>query len=399
MAQQQIRRALIAGCGIVGPAVGMFLRRVAVEGVVYERRRAAAADEGLFLGVAPNGMNVLSELGLRDSIEAVSVPCDGFEFRNARDEVIGAMDRRRDEAQYGARLQMIRRGDLHRALTSAAQRAGVQVQFGRSLAGLDCSDPSTVVAHFADAGQEEGDIVLGCDGIHSTTRSLILPSAPGPAYSGLLDFGGFARCTVPIPAGVNVMVFGRRAFFGAFRTPAGDIWWFHNGGEKADAVSGDQPAVRAHLVALHEHDPAWIRDIIDATATVAGPFPLHDILSMPRWHRGRVCLVGDAAHATTPSAGQGASLALEDALVLAQCLRDIAPPERAFATFERVRRRRVEAIVRQSRRNGSGKAVSGPMGEWVRDRLLPFFLRLGARAQERQYAYRVEWSQRYSYGP
>ena len=116
---------------------------------------------------------------------------------------------------------------------------------------------------------------------------------------------------------------------------------------------------------------------------------------MPRWHSGRLCLIGDAAHATTPSAGQGASLALEDAMVLAQCVRDIDVPEHAFAAFERARRRRVEAIVKQSRRTGSAKAVSGPIGEWIRDRVLPLFLRLGTKAQERHYAYRVNWEQRY----
>jgi 2-polyprenyl-6-methoxyphenol hydroxylase-like FAD-dependent oxidoreductase len=109
-----------------------------------------------------------------------------------------------------------------------------------------------------------------------------------------------------------------------------------------------------------------------------------------------VCLIGDAALATTPSAGQGASLALEDAIVLAQCIRDIDVPQHAFATFERSRRRRVEAIVKQSRRNGSGKAVSGPIAEWIRDRLLPVFMRLGATVQERQYAYRVNWEERYA---
>ena len=127
-----------------------------------------------------------------------------------------------------------------------------------------------------------------------------------------------------------------------------------------------------------------------------GPFALNDILSMPRWHSGRVCLIGDAAHATTPSAGQGASLALEDAVVLAQCIRDIDAPQAAFATFERLRRTRVETIVKQSRRTGSTKAVSGPIGEWVRDRILPFFLRLGTAAQERQYAHRIDWAQRYA---
>jgi 2-polyprenyl-6-methoxyphenol hydroxylase-like FAD-dependent oxidoreductase len=117
---------------------------------------------------------------------------------------------------------------------------------------------------------------------------------------------------------------------------------------------------------------------------------------MPRWHSGRVCLIGDAAHATTPGAGQGASLALEDAMVLAQCIRDIDDPEAAFAAFERARRSRVETIVKESRRTGSTKAVSGPIGEWVRDRVLPFLLRLGTAAQERHYAHRITWAQRYA---
>ena len=201
---------------------------------------------------------------------------------------------------------------------------------------------------------------------------------------------------MPLPTGVNVTVFGRRAFFGAFRTPAGQVWWFHNSGEKrSEALLREPSALRPHVLELQQDDPTWIREIIGSTARLVGPFPLNDILFMPRWHTGRVCLLGDAAHATTPSAGQEASLALEDAMVLAQCIRDIDAPERAFAAFEHARRKRVAEIVKQSRRNGGGKAVSGPIGEWVRDRLLPFFLRLGTRAQERQYAYRVDWAQRY----
>jgi 2-polyprenyl-6-methoxyphenol hydroxylase-like FAD-dependent oxidoreductase len=192
------------------------------------------------------------------------------------------------------------------------------------------------------------------------------------------------------------MVFGRRAFFGAFKTPAGEVWWFHNSGQqRPEAALRESSSLRAHVLELHANDPTWIHDVIDRTPAVVGPFPLNDILSMPRWYSGRVCLIGDAAHATTPSAGQGASLALEDAMVLAQCLRDIDAPEQAFAAFERARRRRVETIVKESRRTGSAKAVSGPIGEWIRDRVLPVFLRLGTKAQERHYAYRLNWAQRY----
>ncbi|MEW5854702.1 MAG: NAD(P)/FAD-dependent oxidoreductase [Myxococcota bacterium] len=389
-----LQRVIIVGCGIAGPLVGLFLRRVGVQVELCEARSREAGNDGAFLGVAPNGMNVLDEAGVRAAVEAVSVRCHAFQFQNARGQLIGAIDRREDPRRFGTGLQMIRRADLHHALTAAAESQGVRIHFDRRLLGVE-QDGDRVTARFSDGSAEVADALLGCDGIRSATRQLVMPDAPAPTYSGLVDHAGFVHCPeAPLEPGVNVMVFGRRAFFGAFKTPAGDVWWFHNGGVRnTELIEREPQAVRARMLQLHREDPAWIAQVIDATPTVLGPFALHDILSLPRWHVGRVCLLGDAAHATTPSAGQGASLAMEDALVLAQCLRDVDDPARAFATFQRARQERVERIVRQSRRNGSGKAVSGPVGEWVRDRLLPWFLRFGEQVQSRQYAHRLRWTE------
>ena len=117
------------------------------------------------------------------------------------------------------------------------------------------------------------------------------------------------------------------------------------------------------------------------------------IPSLPAWHRGAVCLIGDAAHAIGPHVGQGASLALEDAVVLAKCLRDILDPPVAFATFERLRRERVEPIVKQSRRTGQQKAPAGWIGRKVRDLVLPVFLRRGAEATAEVYRYQLNWDE------
>jgi 2-polyprenyl-6-methoxyphenol hydroxylase-like FAD-dependent oxidoreductase len=136
-----------------------------------------------------------------------------------------------------------------------------------------------------------------------------------------------------------------------------------------------------------------IQEIIRSTESGIGGFPIYDIPPQPIWHKGPVVLVGDAVHAISPSSGQGASLAMEDAAILAKCLRDIAPMEQAFATYERLRRARVERMVEWARSLGGMKTVTNPIQVWLRDLMLPFFLKRSANptALDWVYAYTVDW--------
>ena len=104
-------------------------------------------------------------------------------------------------------------------------------------------------------------------------------------------------------------------------------------------------------------DAGPARDIIGATTDELAAFPVYDMPVVPTWHRDSMVIIGDAAHATSPSSGQGASLAIEDAIVLAKCLRDCDGIRQAFATYERLRRTRVERVVAYSARVGQSKTV------------------------------------------
>jgi 2-polyprenyl-6-methoxyphenol hydroxylase-like FAD-dependent oxidoreductase len=387
-----IRRAIVAGAGIAGPVLGVVLRRLGAEVTIVEARPGPSGDEGAFLGLAPNGMNVLGELGLADAVVARGVVSEGMVFHNGRGRTIGTIDHRALGHKFGQRMVMIRRGVLHDALLTAARAHGADVQFGARVEQI-AQDAGGVTVRLEGGRDLAGDVLLGCDGLRSRVRALALPDSPPPGYTGLLDFGGFARGpAAPLRPGWTTMVFGRRAFFGAFAAPGGEVWWFHNSGEKQPDVRADPETWRARILAQHDGDSPWIADVVRATPELLGPWAVHDIMTLPRWHDRRVCLLGDAAHATSPSAGQGASLAIEDALMLGKCLRDSAAPAQAFAAFEALRRPRVEAVVRQARRNGDPKAPPGPVAAWFRDRMLPMFLRLGAAAQERLFDYRVDWS-------
>jgi 2-polyprenyl-6-methoxyphenol hydroxylase-like FAD-dependent oxidoreductase len=151
---------------------------------------------------------------------------------------------------------------------------------------------------------------------------------------------------------------------------------------------------KQRLLELFRGDQPFIRNIIRAAETTFPDFPSYAIPKQRSWHQGPVVLLGDAAHAISPSSGQGASMALEDAVVLAKCLRDISNLEQAFGTYEHLRRERTEQMYEVGVKQDSGKFASGhPMQAWFRDLMTPFFLkRVTPESLEWLYSYRVDWN-------
>lgn len=399
------RKALIIGCGVAGPATALFLEQAGLDAEVYEARGAEEAGGGFFLYLAPNGVNVLKTLGVDRYLEPNGFPPTGMTFLSAKGKQLGAFDSRLDGERYGARGLVVKRADLQSVLRGEAERQGILVCFGKKLKKVEALGESGVVAHFTDGTSARGDLLVGCDGLHSRTRQLVFPESPKPAYLGLIDCGGFAHLPELLHlSGPQVMTFGKKAFFGYVVRPSGEVYWFSNvpwprkpGRDELTAFGND--AWKERLLEIHRDDPAPTLRIIAATpAEEIGRWPTRDLSALPTWHRGPVCVIGDAAHASSSAAGQGASMALEDAAVLGKCLRDVTDTEHAFATFQGLRRARVEAVVQQARRNGSRK-VPHPVLGWVRDLTLPLFLKMAARAaakSDRQdvNSYKVEWEEK-----
>lgn len=390
------RKALIIGCGIAGPVAAMFLERAGIRSEIFEARQSPDDEAGAFLNLVPNGMSVLRTLGIHDEVAAHGFLSTGIEFFSGRGKFLGRMEMGGEE-RWGVRPVVIRRGLLNRALREAAARRGVEIRWGKRLVALRDEGREGVVARFEDGTESRGDFVLGCDGIHSRARRSIFPEAREPSYTGVLDSGGFARVPDLPPTGPAMrMIFGRRAFFGYTTTPTGEVYWFSNHHRKRAPERGELERIpdaewRRRLLELHEGDPEPVGRIIRSTERSIGRWAIHDLPSLAAWHRGRVCLLGDAAHATSPHVGGGASLAMEDAIVVARCLRDEPDVETAFATFEAQRRERVMRLVRDARRTGNQKAVSNPILVRIRDRMLPFFLKRAASSSDWIHAYRVEW--------
>ncbi|SEK42570.1 FAD-dependent oxidoreductase [Nonomuraea pusilla] len=375
-------KALITGCGIAGPAMAMALREAGIEAEIFEAYGKGAEGVGAFLNLASNGLDALRVLGAHRTVMAAGIPTPRMVMWSGTGKRLG-------EVANGLALDdgtvshTILRSDLYRVVRDEAVARGITISYGKRLVTFE-ETGDRVVAGFEDGTWAEGDVLICAEGVHSRTRALLDPRGPRPRYSGLYGFGGITKVPgLPGEPGTYHMIFGKKAFFGYTVAASGETWWFANLPRRL----GDEPADwRPALVEAFAGDHNATADLL-RTADLGSGLPVYDLPPLAGWHRGRVVLIGDAAHATSPSAGQGASLAVEDAVVLARCLRDEPGHQQAFARYEAERRGRAERVVAYSRRISNSKAP-GPVGRVFRDLVMPAFLRRAADQKSLGWLYR-----------
>ena len=396
---RQKRKALIIGGGIAGPVAALLLQRAGIEAEIYEARAESTDYGGSFLNMACNGLGVLKTLGLDDQVSSQGSPIPRMIIWSGKGKRLGEV-RNGARAEVGAPSINILRSRLHQVLREGAEQRRIKTAFGKKLTGLSTGEQG-VIATFEDGTIAEGSFLVGCDGVHSRTRHLINPDAPTPQYTGLISVGGFAQhSSFPPTPDTQHFVFGKRAFFGYHISSSGEMYWFVNFSQRSAPSRGDVDMIvsdewQERMLDLFRGDLPLISEMIRATESPIIGYPIYDISTQPIWQKGPVVLVGDAIHAVSPGAGQGASLAVEDAIVLAKCLRDREDLSQAFATYERQRRARVEHMVQYGRSLGQAKVMTNPIQVWFRDLLMPFFLERFANpaALDWVYSYKVDWDE------
>jgi FAD-dependent urate hydroxylase len=391
-----IRTALIIGAGVAGPATAMALQKAGIVPTVYEAHPDGADGIGIFLTVASNGMDALGVLDADKAVLAAGFPTPGITLRSAAGKKLG-VTRTGQALPDGTVSQTITRAALYQALYRETADRGIRIEHGKRLVAAENLGDG-VRAVFADGSEATADVLIGCDGIGSAVRRIIDPAAPAPAYAGLLTTGGYARgVRVSSDPGSYEMIFGRRAFFGYAVAPSKDVWWFANlarsdepGHGELAAVSGEQ--WRRRLLALFTDDAGPAAELVRASPDIMPASPIHTMPHLPTWHRDRMIVIGDAAHAPSPTSGQGASLSAEDAVMLAKCLRDLPTPQAAFSEFTAARRPRVEKIIKWAARINSNK-IPGPAGRAIRDALLPPIMKLTAdsKSLRQTFDYHLDW--------
>ncbi|MGH3156324.1 MAG: FAD-dependent oxidoreductase, partial [Streptosporangiaceae bacterium] len=219
-----VRNALIIGGGIAGPTAAMALQKARIDPVIYEARPAAAGPSGSFLTVASNGIGALRVLGADQPVLDTAFPTPSITLRSYTGRHLGA-NSTGWALPDGTASHTIKREDLYRALHEEARRRDITVESGKRLVSAEQTEQG-VRAVFDDGSSAAGDLLIGCDGVHSSVRPVIDFSAPAPTYLGLINIGGYASgVSVQSGPGSYEMIFGRRAFFGYAMAPGGEAWW------------------------------------------------------------------------------------------------------------------------------------------------------------------------------
>jgi FAD-dependent urate hydroxylase len=394
------RIALVIGGGLAGPAAAIALRMAGVEARVFEAREDGAPVRGGGFNIATNGLDALRTLNALEATSGLGLPAGRLAFYGRGGRHLGTVTTGLP-APGEQDTTSFKRADLFAAVQAEAASRGIVTEYGKRLTGLE-QDGERVRAQFADGTAASGDILVGADGIHSAVRPAIDPGAPAPRYTGLVSFGGFApNPGLPPEPGLWKMAFGRNAFFGWFVPDDAQAWWFVS-------MPSAQPLTRDQIVAdglaswgkrlalLFSGEPgvpaariiaAQGEDIIVVGAE-------HDLPQVPTWHDGRVVIIGDAAHAASTSSGQGAAMALEDAVTLGRCVRDLPDPGQAFTAYERLRRDRVGKVVALGAKTASSKAA-GPVAAAFRDAMMQFGFKFFVKPESAAWLLRhhIPWDQ------
>jgi 2-polyprenyl-6-methoxyphenol hydroxylase-like FAD-dependent oxidoreductase len=345
------RSAIVLGAGIGGLTAAVALRRAGVDVTLCERAPELRAA-GFGLSVQSNAMTALRTLGmgLDEELLRVGGRVTTFSFRAPDGALLRRLEMADTDAGLGAPSVVLARNDLHSVLLHAAG-SDLHVEAGVEAVGFEgCEDG--VRLRLADGRHLRADVLIGADGINSTVRAQ-LHGAAAPRSGGFVCWLALAPFRHPAFAqGESAHFWGRGMRFGVHDIGHDNTYWWATMSTDPDLAT-HWPYGKDDLLRRFRSWAPEIGEIVAATTeSDILALPAQDRPPLSRWGRGRVTLLGDAAHPMLPSLGQGANSAIEDAVVLAHAVATHGDPETALRTYERRRLRRTTALVDGSRALG-----------------------------------------------
>lgn len=364
-----VKRVLVVGAGIGGLSLAGALQRSGIEVAVFERA-VGVHPAGAGITVQINAVRALRAFDLADAVVGAGTSLRTTEILDKNGRVLSAMDLSGAEARFGAPVVALHRARLHEALLS--QLTPGTVRFGSAVKGCR-DDGDSVVLELEDGREERGDLLVDAGGLHSPIRAAVAGPS-GIRYSGYTSWRGICRDDGFTRDAHATESWGPGARFGIVPIGFGEVYWFSTLNAPPDEKDAPEE-VRARLLRIFGDWHRPVADILEATpAEQILRTDIADRVPVKRWVRGRIVLLGDAAHPMTPNLGQGACQAIEDAAVLALLLRSTPDLDGALAEYERRRVPRANALVEQSWRMGRIAQLENPVAIALRNlafRLVP----------------------------
>lgn len=342
-------KAIIIGAGIGGMCTAIALHRFGIQTEVFEAVKDIK-PVGAAISIWPNGVKCLNFLGMKEPLRKLGGTMRAMaynDFQSGTTLTQFSLDPL--VADSGERPYPVARAELQAMLLDTYGRE--KVQFGKRVARVE-QDENGVTAWFEDGSEAHGDLLIACDGTHSVVRKYVLGRKVERRYAGYVNWNGLVNIDESIAPAEQWTTFVGQGKRVSLMPVANNRFYFFFDVPLPAGLAEDRSSVRDDLSRYFSGWAAPVQKLIgQINPETTNRVEIHDIDPFPELVKGRVALLGDAAHSTTPDIGQGGCAAMEDAVVLANCLQTNALGiEDALLRYQFKRADRVKDLVLKARK-------------------------------------------------
>jgi 2-polyprenyl-6-methoxyphenol hydroxylase-like FAD-dependent oxidoreductase len=353
----------IIGAGIGGLTTALAFEKNGIDYHIFEKA-SELSEVGAGIWLAPNALQVLEHLGILDDIKAKGNSIDRITLGKADLNPISDNFQDNIKKQFGFSTIAIHRAELQKILLNKIPKE--KISLAKGFQSFQKLNDDSIKIKFDDNSEILTDFLIGADGINSKVRKQLFPNS-NTRFSGQTCWRGVANIKLSKEFENRGMeLWGNQIRFGISKIAIDKVYWFAVALDKPNQKD-DQKLIKQKLLKMYNHFNPLVKELISATSeTAILRNDINDLETLKYWHKGNVCLIGDAGHATTPNMGQGGAQAIEDAYYLSNLIKSNLN-DNIFKLFQQKRESKVNSIVKQS-------WATGKMAHWKYGRNFRNFL-------------------------